>query len=82
MRGGKPRVNQTAPSRLRRLTINECAKLQTFPAGYKFKGSQSSVFRQIGNAVPCKLAERVAKLLMDILDGEIERDDTKKQMSL
>jgi DNA (cytosine-5)-methyltransferase 1 len=82
MRGGKPRSNQTAPSRLRRLTINECAKLQTFPAGYKFKGSQSSVFRQIGNAVPCKLAERVAKLLMDILDGEIERDDTKKQMSL
>ena len=39
-------------------------------------------YTQIGNAVPCKLAERVAKLVMDILDERIELDDTKKQMSL
>ncbi|MDA7742494.1 DNA cytosine methyltransferase [Francisellaceae bacterium] len=48
------------PSRLRRLTVNEASILQTFPSNYKFTGTPSSVFRQIGNAVPCKLAEVVA----------------------
>lgn len=50
-----------APKRLRRLTIDEAAILQTFPGNYKFLGSQSKVFTQIGNAVPCKLAEIVFK---------------------
>jgi DNA (cytosine-5)-methyltransferase 1 len=56
-----------APPRLRRLTIDEAAILQTFPIGYKFKGSQSKVFSQIGNAVPCELAEVVAKVVNQAL---------------
>ena len=56
-----------APSRLRRLTINEAAILQTFPSGYKFSGPQSKVFNQIGNAVPCKLAEVVLKAVRAVL---------------
>lgn len=47
------------PQTLRRLTIDEAAILQTFPLGYQFLGPQSKVFSQIGNAVPCKLAEIV-----------------------
>lgn len=52
-----------APKRLRRLTVDEAIILQTFPIDYKFKGPQSKIFSQIGNAVPCKLAEVVANVV-------------------
>jgi DNA (cytosine-5)-methyltransferase 1 len=68
-RGGKPRSGD-APSHLRRLTIDECVAIQTFPPNYVFAGSQSSVFRQIGNAVPCKLAEAVARAAINILEAD------------
>ena len=55
------------PSRLRRITIQEAARLQTFPEGYRFCGSMSKIYTQIGNAVPCKLAESVAQALLDYL---------------
>lgn len=48
------------PKRMRRLTVEETAAIQTFRVGMKFVGSQSSQFRQIGNAVPPLLAEKVA----------------------
>lgn len=53
-----------APNRLRRLTIVESAAIQSFPLDYKFQGSKSAIYTQIGNAVPCKLAECVAKAIM------------------
>jgi DNA (cytosine-5)-methyltransferase 1 len=49
-----------APRRLRRLTVDECLAIQTFPPDYILKGSKSAMYRQIGNAVPCRLAEAVA----------------------
>ncbi|NNM58526.1 MAG: DNA cytosine methyltransferase [Legionellales bacterium] len=58
--GGRPRPFESAPSFLRRLTVDEALQLQTFPANYKFVGKQSSLFKQIGNAVPCNLADSVA----------------------
>ena len=54
---------QEAPSRLRRLTVEEAAAIQTFPLGYKFCGSRTSMYKQIGNAVPCNLAQQVAKMI-------------------
>jgi len=66
----------TAPERLRRLTIRECAAIQTFPADYDFRGSKSSIYRQIGNAVPCHLAEVVARSLSAILDDCIVPAET------
>jgi len=62
-----------APKRLRRLTIDEAAILQTFPDNYEFIGSQSKIFTQIGNAVPCKLAEIVAKTVKKSLSKEINK---------
>lgn len=44
----------------RRLSARECAMLQTFPMDYEFVGSLNTVYRQIGNAVPVKLAEQIA----------------------
>ena len=51
----------------RRLSARECAMLQTFPMNYKFEGSLNIVYRQIGNAVPVKLAEQISKGIYDAL---------------
>ena len=67
MAGGKP-YSGDAPRRLRRLTVDECLAIQTFPPEYKLAGKQSAMYRQIGNAVPCKLAEGVARVVARVLD--------------
>jgi DNA (cytosine-5)-methyltransferase 1 len=61
--GGLINNSVDVPSRLRRLTIDEASILQTFPDNYEFFGPASKVFSQIGNAVPCKLAEVVASVV-------------------
>ncbi|EGA91394.1 cytosine-specific methyltransferase [Planococcus donghaensis MPA1U2] len=66
---------QEAPKNLRRLTIKEAAVIQTFPKQYNFMGSKSSIYKQIGNAVPCLLAEAVAKSVVEVLD------ETKYEMN-
>lgn len=53
-----------APSRLRRITINEAIRIQTFPEDYIFCGNKGKIYTQIGNAVPCKMAEAVAKAVV------------------
>src|ERR1044072_783840 len=52
---GMPDHSSTAlihPEELRCLSVNECAAIQTFPAGAAFAGSPRSQYQQIGNAVP------------------------------
>lgn len=56
-----------APGRLRRITIKEAIRIQTFPDNYIFCGNKGKVYTQIGNAVPCKLAEVVAKAVIEYL---------------
>ena len=58
-----------APSRLRRITIKEAAKIQTFPDDYIFCGKIASVYKQIGNAVPCKMAEAVATAVSEYIQS-------------
>ena len=40
------------PNRHRRLTVRECARIQSFPDDFIFSGSNGACFAQIGNAVP------------------------------
>jgi DNA (cytosine-5)-methyltransferase 1 len=68
---GHPTRKGNAPPRLRRLTIDECLAIQTFPSDYVLKGSKSAMYRQIGNAVPCRLAQAVAVVVRAALE-EIE----------
>jgi DNA (cytosine-5)-methyltransferase 1 len=49
------------PSNKRRMSCRELATVQSFPTDYAFAGNRSSVYRQIGNAVPPLLAYAVAK---------------------
>jgi len=43
------------------MTPRELARLQSFPDTFKFKGSKTNMLVQIGNAVPCGLAQAIAK---------------------
>jgi DNA (cytosine-5)-methyltransferase 1 len=46
---------------VRYFTVREAARLQTFPDDYVFSGAWSEAMRQLGNAVPVRLAEAVAR---------------------
>lgn len=54
---------ETIPTRLRRITVQEAAAIQTFPPRMPWHGPQSARYRQIGNAVPPLLGYAVAQHL-------------------
>jgi DNA (cytosine-5)-methyltransferase 1 len=58
------------PARLRRLTVEEAAAIQTFPTGIAWEGRLSQQFRQIGNAVPPTLAFHVASAIRTALEQD------------
>jgi DNA (cytosine-5)-methyltransferase 1 len=64
--GGGPYKDRSTPNFLRRLTLREAAALQTFPEGFEFSGSPSSIYKQIGNSVPCRLAQHVFECCMEV----------------
>lgn len=49
------------PSEDRAITLREAALLQTFPPRYRFIGGRGAIARQIGNAVPVKMAEGLGR---------------------
>jgi len=53
----------------RRLTVRECARLQTFPDKFVFDHSATANIMQIGNAVPPILAHSVAKQIAKYISG-------------
>jgi len=63
------------PDETRPLTIGEYAKIQNFPNSWKFCGSLSSKYKQIGNAVPVNLAKKIGQQTIKSLQKE---NDTKR----
>ena len=59
--GGPDRASDAAflASGRRRLTVEECAILQGFPASHPFTGTVEDRYKQVGNAVPPALAEAI-----------------------
>ncbi len=55
------------PEQDRAISVREAACLQTFPEDYIFKGGQTSMAKQIGNAVPVRLATLVGQQFIEHL---------------
>lgn len=52
------------PEQNRAITVREAACLQTFPASFRFAGKLTSRARQVGNAVPPLMAQRIGEALV------------------
>lgn len=66
------------PTCLRPLSIEEYGRIQQFPDNWKFSGKLSSVYRQIGNAVPVGLAYVVGMQIMRHIKGETSYDEERR----
>lgn len=66
-----PQMKQTErchPSEVRPFTVRENARIQSFPDNWEFCGNMSSQYKQVGNAVPVKLAQAIGEEIYKTLD--------------
>jgi DNA (cytosine-5)-methyltransferase 1 len=56
------------PEETRPFTVREYARIQTFPDDWKFMGSVSQRYKQIGNAVPCNLGQEIGYSIIKFLN--------------
>ena len=67
--------NDKEKSQVRRLSVRECARIQTFPDDFRFYyDNVAKGYKMIGNAVPVNLAESIAKKIKNDLQLETKRD--------
>ena len=69
--GGKPRNGEVPGAR--RLSVEECSIIQTFPKNMKFAGSRSSQYTQVGDAVPPDFAFILAQSIFSQIHSGSEQ---------
>ena len=60
------------PTKDRPLSVAEYARIQQFPENWKFIGTTSNKYKQIGNAVPIGLAKAIGEMLVSVANNEEE----------
>lgn len=64
--------------KVRYFTVRECARLQTFPDSYVFQGAWCTAMKQLGNAVPVKLAQVIAKSISEAIVFKTKQNVQRK----
>lgn len=59
------------PTKARAITLREAATIQTFPIKYRFVGGPAQVERQIGNALPVRMARGLGLCILTLLPEEV-----------
>jgi DNA (cytosine-5)-methyltransferase 1 len=72
------RTSYYHPVEPRYLTAREAAACQSFPNDFIFKGSLTSQFRQIGNAVPPLMAKALGEVVKQIMFSKGKYDENSK----
>ncbi len=79
--GGENMLADTE-GRVRYFTAREAARIQTFPDEYVLVGSWTETMRQLGNAVPVRLAEVIARDIRRSLDARSEAPPNGRRRTL
>jgi DNA (cytosine-5)-methyltransferase 1 len=66
--GGRPHIH---PVEHRHITVREAARLQSFPDDFVFESTPTWQYRQVGNAVPPRLAQSIGERIREALIKEI-----------
>lgn len=69
------------PRQSRTITVREAARLQTFPDDFRFSGPPSAAFKQIGNAVPVRLGERIGTAALESVERGIKKEARSSEIS-
>ena len=67
------------PEETRPFTVREYARIQTFPDNWQFSGGVGSQYKQIGNAVPVKMAEAIGREIVNTLEGITTRESCPEE---
>jgi DNA (cytosine-5)-methyltransferase 1 len=73
------------PNEARSITVREAARIQSFKDTFKFPVSRTQAFKQVGNAVPCLLAQALGTAIRtEILDrqsrGQIDNQVSEQEI--
>ena len=76
-----PATDLCHPLNDRPLSVEEYARIQTFPDDYKYAGKTIDKYKQLGNAVPCGLGKAIGEHLIKFDNGTLKNYNTDGKLS-